>query len=501
MYQRVSQRRRISECSRRYIDRHSVVRGASCRSSSRKTGSRIGNANPTIYALANSTYYTSIFHDVTVGNNAVPCTRGTTSCPNGGTIGYNATTGYDLASGWGSIDTFNLVNDWSLFTGATTTSITTASPTATAGGSIAFTTTVASGTATFTTAPSGLVQLLIDGTASGPAVTLSGGAATITLSTAGVALGTHTVTASYLGGTSYASSKGTTTITVNPTTASIASATTITASSTTVVYGASISLPVTVVSGSAAFKTIPTGSVQLQIDGAANGQPIQLVSGTAAFQISTSSLVTGTHSISVVYSGDAVYVTSTGSTTINIGDFSIAASAATITVKSGSTASGVTYTLSSLYNLTGIVSLSASSSTLNASASFVPPSVTLTTGGSGTSVFTLVATTNAAHSIGTQAVNRSPAGMKLELMSGGATLAGLFLILLPGRRRRMTGRAGIFSILLLSIAAIGLSGCGSSASAGTTGTSNGSPTGTYAVTITASSGLVSHVTTLTVIVD
>jgi subtilase family serine protease len=76
--------------------------------------SGLGNTNPKIYGLANSTYYGNVFHDITSGNNNSPCTTGTTDCPSGGTIGYSANTGYDLATGWGSIDAYNFVTKWSL---------------------------------------------------------------------------------------------------------------------------------------------------------------------------------------------------------------------------------------------------------------------------------------------------------------------------------------------------------------------------------------------------
>lgn len=89
-----------------------------------KLGARIGNANPTIYGLANSTFAAAVFHDVTSGNNDSPCKAGTTGCASGGSLGYNAGTGYDLATGWGSVDGFNFVNDWALVqptgSGATT---------------------------------------------------------------------------------------------------------------------------------------------------------------------------------------------------------------------------------------------------------------------------------------------------------------------------------------------------------------------------------------------
>lgn len=73
-----------------------------------KTGTTQGNVNPAIYSLATSEPY--VFHDITVGNNEVPCTQGTTDCPSGGSIGYVAGPGYDLASGLGSVDIAALVN-------------------------------------------------------------------------------------------------------------------------------------------------------------------------------------------------------------------------------------------------------------------------------------------------------------------------------------------------------------------------------------------------------
>ena len=75
-----------------------------------KTGTRQGNINPTLYALASST--PTAFHDITSGNNIVPCQVGTPDCTSG-TFGYNANTGYDLVTGLGTIDAANLVNNWS----------------------------------------------------------------------------------------------------------------------------------------------------------------------------------------------------------------------------------------------------------------------------------------------------------------------------------------------------------------------------------------------------
>ncbi|MBV9300580.1 MAG: VCBS repeat-containing protein [Acidobacteriaceae bacterium] len=86
-----------------------------------KTGKRQGQADPVLYTLAASENLSScnassttlpasncVFNDVTVGNNAVPGEQGygTSSAK------YPSTTGYDLASGLGSVNVQNLVETW-----------------------------------------------------------------------------------------------------------------------------------------------------------------------------------------------------------------------------------------------------------------------------------------------------------------------------------------------------------------------------------------------------
>src|SRR5262249_45041933 len=75
-----------------------------------KTGSAQGNVNPFLYTISGTS--PSSFHDITSGGNQVPCQPGTPDCPNGGTIGFSAGPGYDLASGLGSVDVFNLLASW-----------------------------------------------------------------------------------------------------------------------------------------------------------------------------------------------------------------------------------------------------------------------------------------------------------------------------------------------------------------------------------------------------
>jgi subtilase family serine protease len=72
-----------------------------------------GNANPNLYSLAVSK--PSAFHDVTSGNNNVPCTSGSTGCPTIGSIGFSAGANYDQVTGLGTINGFNLVTAWPAF--------------------------------------------------------------------------------------------------------------------------------------------------------------------------------------------------------------------------------------------------------------------------------------------------------------------------------------------------------------------------------------------------
>lgn len=72
--------------------------------------SALGNVNSRLYAIAAAS--SSAFHDISSGDNKVPCTAGTTGCASGGSIGYSAATGYDLATGLGSVDGYNLAAQW-----------------------------------------------------------------------------------------------------------------------------------------------------------------------------------------------------------------------------------------------------------------------------------------------------------------------------------------------------------------------------------------------------
>ncbi|HEY0935614.1 MAG TPA: S53 family peptidase [Trebonia sp.] len=68
---------------------------------------RLGLLNSRLYALARSSHYHSVFHDVTAGSSTVTLTR-----PNGGTVhvtGYPATKGWDAVTGLGTPDVAQLL--------------------------------------------------------------------------------------------------------------------------------------------------------------------------------------------------------------------------------------------------------------------------------------------------------------------------------------------------------------------------------------------------------
>lgn len=83
----------------------------------------LGNVNPILYALANNPATANAFHDITTGNNIVPCQEGSPDCPTTPPyqFGYSCGVGYDEVTGLGSIDAANLVAAWTSLTPTSTT--------------------------------------------------------------------------------------------------------------------------------------------------------------------------------------------------------------------------------------------------------------------------------------------------------------------------------------------------------------------------------------------
>jgi hypothetical protein len=407
-----------------------------------KIGSKIGNANPTLYALGNTTAYynptgsnptggSSVFHDVTAGSNAMQCTAGSKDCPNGGSTGYSAGTGYDLATGWGSVDLTNLASDWNLVTplgsgslaantsatalaaSTTTSSPTNVTVTPTAPVTVTLTATVTGGTVT----PTGTVQFLVNNV---PAAGTSKIALTPGAGSAATAAYQYTASCSTLGQQSMSA----------------------------------------VYSGDSTYQ----GSI---------GPPL-----TANGSYITSPLI----------------VTVSGSTCPN---FSLTSSNTIFSVLAGGTIPSVTINVVPANGFTGTVVFSAtavSSSGYIPTLTFSPASVTISSTASVSTTLTLSGITASLHlpdlpgqpDSGTMLAQKgsrhAPASNRPWTAAGsGVTLACLLLLILP-RRRRL---GGLF-LVALSVALIaGVSGCGSSQSSPpTTTTTPVTPSNPYAGTYT-----------------
>ncbi|QHN03261.1 peptidase S53 [Granulicella sp. WH15] len=186
-----------------------------------KNSSGQGLINPTLYTLAaSSSTYATAFHDITSGSNAcapgatydLPTTPASTlTCTAAGSAGYSAGTGYDEASGLGSIDLYNLLTAWPTSSASTlaasTTTLSAATTTPASGASDTITITVAPGSSTQATVPTGTVSITVDGTAASSSPTLSNGTATYTFSS--TTAGSHVIAATYSGDSIYAGSTST----------------------------------------------------------------------------------------------------------------------------------------------------------------------------------------------------------------------------------------------------------------------------------------------------
>ena len=174
-----------------------------------------GMINPTLYSLAaSSTNYASAFHDITSGGNQ--CTAGSNYCSSAGASEYPAATGYDEASGLGSIDFNNLLAAWpaspSSATAPSKTTLSAATMTPAPGAGDTISITVTSASSSTTTTPTGTLTIVVDGTTETFSLALSNGSGTYNFSS--TTLGSHTITATYSGDSIYASSSGSLTVTV-----------------------------------------------------------------------------------------------------------------------------------------------------------------------------------------------------------------------------------------------------------------------------------------------
>jgi subtilase family serine protease len=279
----------------------------------------LGNINPNLYSLAqNASLNTTtggIFHDITVGDNIVPCKAGTPGCTTG-SFGYRAGPGYDLVTGLGSVDANNLVTKWAALpaTAGTTATLTASPLTISQSGTTQLT--VAVKPVTGANVPTGAVTFSNAGTVLGSAALVSG-AASIAVKGSALSIGADNITASYAATGNFAGSTASVTVTV--TASALATTTTVTATPAAIAASGSTQLTVTVkpASGAAA----PTGSVVFSVGGKALGTAALTSAGAAAtalLKVNGTSLALGANNVTATYPGSAAFAGSSASATVTV---------------------------------------------------------------------------------------------------------------------------------------------------------------------------------------
>jgi len=289
-----------------------------------KAGAPQGNPNSQLYQLASKQTYANCngangapgsscyFNDITTGTIAMACDYGAfgydspncTPAHSGDTIGilagYSATTGYDQATGLGSLNVANVVNAWTSDAGTGT---------ATVGISLSATSILSSAplTVTVTVAGSGSLgtptgSLLVSGGGyTSTWLTVASGGNVLTIPANSLAGGTDTLTATYYGDANYAQASETATVTVTQSTFSLSASSpanisagstatsTVTVNSTTNYAGT-----VTFTSASCALTTSPTNAVGLPTCALTGSGTVTVTNGVASgpvtFTVSTTSL-------------------------------------------------------------------------------------------------------------------------------------------------------------------------------------------------------------------
>jgi hypothetical protein len=460
---------------------------------------------------------TCIFHDVTVGNNAVP---GEVSYGSP-TAQYQAGVGYDLATGLGSVNVSNLVDQWNTATfSPSTTTLVLNNNTAvniTHGQSVAVSVTVAQTSGTVV--PTGDVVLMTSNTLSPSTLdlfTLTGGLATFsTTQLPGDGTTSYNVWAHYGGDGTFAPSDSNM---VPVTVAAETSTTTLSVlgfdsngnqfNFTSGPFGSFVYLRADVKGQSSSGR--PTGAVTFTdtfgaIPGGgtfalnAGDPPTGIGSYTGGSDAATPNGVTfdaGTHSVSASYAGDLSFgASSTGSQsfTITPGFFaSIPSNLAGISISAPGSSGSTAMTVANSSNFSGTISLACSGLPSEATCSFSPSSIAAN-GTVATTTVTITVSTTAAHT--TQNLTDRPYYFAGWMMGSSLALGGVFFLGFTKPRQH----AALFMLIVLALLVV-VPACGGGGGGSKTPTpvqDPGTPAGTYNVTVTATSGSVISATGFT----
>jgi hypothetical protein len=475
-----------------------------------KTGASQGSPNVELYKLAAKQSYSSCsaetvttssscyFNDIDTGNNAVPCDKYDAS-PNCTTIstgtlgyaenvgiltGYNAGTGYDLATGLGSLNIANVVNAWTATVGTATPTITVtpAQSSINANNTLSVTITVASTPAGGTT-PTGTVTLTASGSTYSASGTLSSsGSITITIPANSLGAGLDTLTAQYAGDGLYAAGHNSAQVTVN-TVVLLVPTITVTPASSTLSSNASLVVSGTV-TGNGVIPLAGTGTVTVS-SGSYSSGPLTLTSGAYSVTIPANTLGAGTDAILATFTGDANYqsVSKSANVTVTESTFTLSVTTAPTTIASPGGSTSAVVTVNAVGGYTGTVTFSCSQTAGPSNGGGDAPTCSGPTAGVSVGFGATFAVGTSAPIAELTLPRTNGHGRGWAGAGGGAVLALLMFFGIPARRRSWRSMLGM---LVLMVALGSLAGCGGGGSnSGGGGNSDpGTAAGTYTFTVT-----------------
>jgi subtilase family serine protease len=270
-----------------------------------------GAAAPVLYEL---NQVSGVYNDVTTGSAKTFCAAGSTGCGTDGMLGYSAATGFDLATGLGSVNAQNFVSDYGKahpLLGSNTAVITINTLAQNIYANQAFTVSVSATSSTLTGAiPTGTIILydqLNSGSVVGSATLNASGTASVSILAGVLSVGPHSLVAQYTGDTTYAEAISSP---VQINVALVSTTTTAAITTTTIQYG-SPTIATATVTPLATIPQLPSGAVVFKIDGVSAGTGSLVTSGTTyTTAVQLAPVTVGSHTLVATYAGDTNYATS-----------------------------------------------------------------------------------------------------------------------------------------------------------------------------------------------
>ena len=314
------------------------------------------------------------------------------------------------------------------------------------------------------TAPTGIVTLSDGSTILGTSALNSSGVSTFSISA--LALGTHTITASYAGDAqNFAAASPALTVVIQL----HASKNTLTVSSASIPQDQPLTLVATL-QGDASVP--PSGTVVFSSGGTTFGSATLNASGIATLTVTPA---LGTYNIIATYQGDSLYTGSVSSASavqvVEPTNFTVTLAPPTLQLQS-TQHSTIQLTLTSIQNFTDVLSLGCVGLPHAATCTFSSDQVSLDANGKQTIGVTI--DTGSPLTAGSVAKNERgwPTGISMCLLPGGLIL-GFSLSRLRKTNRLFTG----LLLTLLAVGSMAITGCGLDV--------HGTPAGTYTFNVTA----------------